>query len=105
MQMEIPLGGSEPQFDLATNLQEWFQIQQIAMIAIDLAILAAEICDGIDNNCNFLVDDDDEEYIDLTTALEYYPDIDEDGYGDENVVGIKSCEQPFGYIGRAESWP
>ena len=62
---------------------------------------AAEVCDGIDNNCNFLVDDDDEEFIDLTTALEYFPDIDEDGYGDENVVGVKSCEQPFGYIGRA----
>ena len=47
------------------------------------------------------MDDDDEEFIDLTTALEYFPDIDEDGYGDENVVGVKSCEQPFGYIGRA----
>ena len=49
----------------------------------------SEICDGIDNNCNFLIDDDDEENIDLSTTLQYYPDVDGDGYGSENAEGIK----------------
>ncbi|MBU0690473.1 putative metal-binding motif-containing protein [bacterium] len=39
---------------------------------------APEVCDGVDNDCNSLVDDNP---VDCTV---YYADIDEDGHGDEN---------------------
>ena len=41
--------------------------------------IALEVCDGVDNNCNGI---DDEEAIDLVVA---YIDLDQDGYGDEEV--------------------
>ncbi|MCB9679509.1 MAG: hypothetical protein H6737_30670, partial [Alphaproteobacteria bacterium] len=47
---------------------------------------AAEICDGIDNNCNNLVDDG-------LTFAQWFQDNDGDGYGD-NASLIESCLQP-----------
>lgn len=43
--------------------------------------MADEICDGIDNNCNALVDMDDPEIL-VDTMQGYYLDVDGDGYGD-----------------------
>ena len=48
-----------------------------------------EVCDGLDNNCNSLVDDDS------IDAVTYYTDSDQDGYGDEQSSTL-SCEQPPG---------
>lgn len=57
---------------------------------------ATEICDSIDNNCNGLVDDDDPD-LDLSTATDWYPDSDQDGFGDETQAGL-SCNPPLGTV-------
>jgi large repetitive protein len=53
-------------------------------------LLAPEICDGLDNDCNALTDDDDGNVIDQTT---WYRDVDGDGYSDDTVAAV-SCVQP-----------
>jgi|GEM_PF-3528423 len=53
---------------------------------------ADDVCDGIDNNCDGRVDED--EAIDADT---WYADADNDGYGNDSV-SQPSCEQPAGYI-------
>jgi hypothetical protein len=51
---------------------------------------AAEVCDGVDQNCNDLVDEG------LETAL-WYPDVDGDGYGLDSGE-IETCGSPEGYV-------
>ena len=57
---------------------------------------ADEICDGVDNDCDGLIDDMDSD-IDLSTAISFYIDQDEDGYGDP-MITVRSCVQPAGYV-------
>ena len=57
---------------------------------------AAEVCDGLDNDCNALVDDEDPN-ADLTTVPVAYRDADGDGVGDDNVT-VAACEVPDGYV-------
>lgn len=52
-----------------------------------------EICDGIDNNCNGVIDEG------LTVNI-YYADEDRDGYGDWDKRAFL-CTQPEGYIADA----
>ena len=53
----------------------------------------AEICDGVDNDCDALVDDDDV----VVEGWEYHADADGDGYGDPDV-SVTACAQPEGYV-------
>lgn len=51
---------------------------------------AVEVCDGLDQNCNGVPDDD------LTSV--WYPDVDQDGYGDASTAPLLACEAPTGWI-------
>ena len=57
---------------------------------------ADELCDGVDNDCDDIVDDDPQNDPDANT---YYTDIDGDGFLDENtaVTLCPSAEIPTGY--------
>ena len=52
---------------------------------------AVEVCDGIDNDCNGDIDDDDAN-IDPTSQSLFYIDADTDGFGDVNQP-IQQCTQ------------
>jgi len=50
-----------------------------------------ESCDGLDNNCNNLVD----EWVKAT----FYVDVDGDGWGDD-LVTTEACDPPEGYVAK-----
>ncbi len=52
---------------------------------------AGETCDGVDNDCNTIVDD-----VAVGTATTYYADADGDGYGNSSLQ-IEACDVPSGY--------
>jgi hypothetical protein len=56
--------------------------------------IAEEVCNGIDDNCDGLIDDDDPNVVDQQI---WYGDYDHDGYGDIEFQ-IMGCEQPDGYV-------
>ncbi|MCB9744331.1 MAG: putative metal-binding motif-containing protein [Alphaproteobacteria bacterium] len=60
---------------------------------------ASEVCDGVDNDCNGDVDEDDSG---LTGADSYYPDSDGDGYGDAESGGVGACSAPSGTVDNHE---
>lgn len=53
-----------------------------------------EVCDGQDNDCDGLVDDDDPDVIGTMT---YYQDADNDGYGDASN-SVLACSAPMGFV-------
>ena len=57
---------------------------------------AVEVCDGVDNNCDGAIDEDDEE-LDLDTATSWYPDADGDGFG-ELLGAVVACTPPTGFV-------
>lgn len=52
---------------------------------------ASELCDGLDNDCDFATDEDP---IDGST---YYEDFDSDGFGNLSV-NFEACSQPAGFV-------
>ena len=57
---------------------------------------ATEVCNSLDDDCDGLVDDDDDS-LDLSTATTWYADADTDGYGDAAVSTV-ACEAPAGFV-------
>ena len=55
----------------------------------------AETCDGQDNNCDGLVDDDD--FL-VTGLFTWYEDLDVDGAGDPSSTAM-ACATPMGFVG------
>ena len=57
--------------------------------------LGSETCDGVDNDCNGVVDDPNV----LSSSL-YFIDADGDGFGNSSIT-IMSCSTPLGYVSDA----
>jgi hypothetical protein len=54
---------------------------------------ADELCDGVDNDCDDRIDEDD-----VIDALDCRPDLDDDGFGDERAPATRLCECPVGTV-------
>ena len=59
-----------------------------------------EVCDGIDNDCDLLVDDDDTDTVDASYS---WIDADGDGYGDMTGTPVLSCSGAVGGSGYADN--
>lgn len=57
---------------------------------------ATEICNGIDDDCDTLIDDADDSR-DLTGAATFYADTDDDTFGDPDTP-VVACTAPEGYV-------
>ncbi len=59
--------------------------------------LGAETCNGLDDDCNGLADDEDPN---VTGGATWYSDPDADGYGSEDAT-VQACQRPEGYAALA----
>ncbi len=61
---------------------------------------ALEVCDGFDNDCDGRTDDDDTD-LDEDSAVYWFPDEDDDGYGDADRMDF-ACEPPSDSVSNGE---
>jgi len=54
-----------------------------------------EICDGVDNNCDSVIDD-----ANSLNAATWFEDLDADGYG-SSATSVSACDQPSGFADNA----
>ena len=57
---------------------------------------ATEVCNGVDDDCDGLLDSDDDS-VDTTDLPSWYRDTDQDGFGSEDDT-ISQCDQPAWYV-------
>ncbi len=57
----------------------------------DVSPGAAEVCNGEDDDCDGAADDG-------LIFLDYFPDADGDGFGQDGGAAINACEQPQGHV-------
>jgi len=62
----------------------------------DVSPEAAEVCNNKDDDCDGLVDDEDDS-LDTSTGAEFFLDADADGYGDPASASF-ACEQPDDHV-------
>lgn len=65
---------------------------------------ATEVCDGVDNDCDgsfgalTCAEDPFCDEPDASDSELWFPDFDDDGFGDSASSGAKACEQPIGWV-------
>jgi len=57
---------------------------------------ADEVCDSVDNDCDTLIDGEDDS-IDPSALSRFYADTDDDGFGDPDA-SVDACEAPPGHV-------
>ena len=79
------------------NLKDTPTTPKTVMIPISVFhLLGLRFCDSIDNDCDELIDDEDEN-IQQNSQSKYYADIDDDGFGNAYDF-LYRCIQPDNYI-------
>ena len=66
----------------------------------DVNPAADELCNGMDDDCDGLIDDEDDSLV-QNSAPTWYMDADGDGYG-VDVVSVQACVAPSGYVATSD---